>query len=455
MSKRGVKWAHRKLGAAKGVVSGVADAVNQTSLQAAALKKRLVETGSVTVPKGVPVDVLNAVLGGSATEIGTYDHGLTGVMPQKGRAIVHNDDVRKTPTVTLADRFLTTPVSSVLISHKEDNRIKALLHYKAKRVVLDRKGCEYLGKVMREIPDHIALQQQFARQPYPTLWVEFSSRDVYIAVTGKQPDDNADCLVGYLYHEYTVYVVVSGYSVQGKRKTEDVSLVPMTYNLHRPWKLNEQTHFADLMNVTRLQLVSWVWGTALSFWLDKNDDTRKVWSPSDETRLELAKTLRDSHTAEWFTTVDKNPSQKTLYPFYEGSSGELRTIITILLLMNQPNMVQYVRDVPTNKRFSRGKLRTYMSHSIISIHADPVPSIVRMGVDHQGSPHRRHEVRGHYCHNEEWRNGSHRGCEHVTEQKGENSWTCKLCGGKRWWRKDHQRGDASLGFVQQDYELTK
>jgi hypothetical protein len=30
-------------------------------------------------------------------------------------------------------------------------------------------------------------------------------------------------------------------------------------------------------------------------------------------------------------------------------------------------------------------------------------------------------------------------------------WQCAKCSGKRWWRKAHERGDASLGWVNKHY----
>jgi hypothetical protein len=34
-------------------------------------------------------------------------------------------------------------------------------------------------------------------------------------------------------------------------------------------------------------------------------------------------------------------------------------------------------------------------------------------------------------------------------------WLCTACGGKRWWRTDHERGTAEKGYVTTDYAVTQ
>jgi len=60
---------------------------------------------------------------------------------------------------------------------------------------------------------------------------------------------------------------------------------------------------------------------------------------------------------------------------------------------------------------------------------------------------RAHQVRGHW--RRDWRKPLLAGCEHVWNEEI----FCTLCGGHKLWIDEHQRGDASLGFVMHDYEV--
>jgi hypothetical protein len=92
---------------------------------------------------------------------------------------------------------------------------------------------------------------------------------------------------------------------------------------------------------------------------------------------------------------------------------------------------------------------------------NPIPTLRLMGTEREsGVVKRRHEVRGHYCHNE---TGRSRECVHEwtvdfhedDDPNDPDHWKCKSCGGKRWWRVEHHRGSAEVGFVVKDkYSVT-
>ena len=108
--------------------------------------------------------------------------------------------------------------------------------------------------------------------------------------------------------------------------------------------------------------------------------------------------------------------------------GELRFVCALLAAVN--DIPVGIRDVKPSKGFyARGKYRKFVEHSVISIlipkQRDPqvyAQQIVAV------SRRRAHQVRGHFRRN--WRSPE-----------------------GKIWVKEHQRGDASLGFVLHDYSV--
>ena len=62
---------------------------------------------------------------------------------------------------------------------------------------------------------------------------------------------------------------------------------------------------------------------------------------------------------------------------------------------------------------------------------------------------RAHQVRGHR--RRDWRNPLDKLCEHDFD----DHMVCRRCHGHQIWIAEHQRGDASVGFVTHDYEIHK
>jgi hypothetical protein len=124
----------------------------------------------------------------------------------------------------------------------------------------------------------------------------------------------------------------------------------------------------------------------------------------------------------------------------------LRVLWGLLATINDlPTVVEMIS--PTTGYMVRGKYRSYMEHSVIHL---TVPQTEFRRLMHKLAAQlrrRAHQVRGH------WRNDHrsplHIGCLH--DYNGEM--ICRLCGGHKIWVKEHQRGDASIGFVTHDYEV--
>jgi hypothetical protein len=116
--------------------------------------------------------------------------------------------------------------------------------------------------------------------------------------------------------------------------------------------------------------------------------------------------------------------------FSKVLEGDPRFIITVLALLNYDWVLKdnKARSITPRRRF--GRRVSGNSYSIVSIDLPKrrgVEVFMRdLDKDAEGT-RRLHEVRGHWC---------------VSKTTG-----------KRWWRKSHKRGDASLGVINHDYEL--
>jgi hypothetical protein len=108
--------------------------------------------------------------------------------------------------------------------------------------------------------------------------------------------------------------------------------------------------------------------------------------------------------------------------------SELRKVITLLAAINDiPVGIKKV--VPSHGFFAKGRYRSFLDHHVITLTLpkgrDPQKAARQIIAI---SRRRAHQVRGHW--RRDWR---HEGC--------------------RIWIKEHQRGDASLGFVTHDYRV--
>jgi hypothetical protein len=126
--------------------------------------------------------------------------------------------------------------------------------------------------------------------------------------------------------------------------------------------------------------------------------------------------------------------------------ASLRLIWLLLATINDlPISFQDIR--PSHGFIARGSYKKFVTHSVIRLTVPEtrwrkltakVLAILRR---------RAHQVRGHW--RKDWRNPLSPGCEHIFD----DDMVCKRCHGHQIWIAEHQRGDASIGFVSHDYEV--
>ena len=379
-------------------------------------------------------------------------------MPKKPR-----DPNERRPTLVdsfVAHRFTTGDPYARAIPMKLIKQLQGKAQ-RANKFVFDDAASIRMGDVVRDIPELMVRESQFARAPYGLTWVEFNSslfwRTVYRDRPNKlalaSPDHAAR--VGFIIDENDAYVIAGGTAGDPDHTMHLCHPAPFVYELNtdqferRLAQLNRplytQRRFFDWMN-------EFYWGSTAELLSREQLDaiTRNFcFSPifdvervSDETNTSLAKEC----------------------------VGDLRNIIVCLLMLNRPAITQYRNVLPRSSGWLKNRVIPYMSHTTVTISIDPVPILRLLGTpDGEGVERRRHEVKGHYCHNKVARDYMRiAGCIHDWTPTyedwapvGENfplnqvkHWMCSICDGKRWWRDSHERGTAEVGFVAKDlYEV--
>ena len=134
-------------------------------------------------------------------------------------------------------------------------------------------------------------------------------------------------------------------------------------------------------------------------------------------------------------------------------SGMWRFVISLLYLLNEREYVESDETWRAGKaRFTGGGFVPYLEFRRTRIKLPP-PIVIARGTRAlaEGLPRRRHEVSGHWCVSHTRGDPS---CDHVYVNETDARQTCPLCGHKRWWRNNHERGDASLGYVLKERVVT-
>jgi hypothetical protein len=339
----------------------------------------------------------------------------------------------------MIDRWLASSKDTAVI----ERRVLGLVTNKivtAKRFVFNDDAVDKMASVIREIPEAIAEAQQFAIPCFENMYVELDYTRLYQALTWDDPTalPGSDVTVGFLFVGPHVYGFFEG--LYDPADGIENGLLPIRYRMNRPFTVEEEQLWCEEFKIPRIQLDAFMWGSTYR----RIDDS-------------FRRTFRANHSWEWVAN-EKVTNPDTIASMLKACAGDIRNIITILLLLNQASGARYETiDVPHKQTVIKSKPRTMLSHSIVRISIDPKPHLRVLGGSHGGSWRREHDVRGHFCHDETSRNHHYGNAGgHVPDwtEYGPNQWRCLKCGGLRWWRKEHRRGHKEKGRVKESYEVT-
>lgn len=328
----------------------------------------------------------------------------------------------------------------------------------AEKFVFDETASRRVGEIIRDIPELIVEQIQFARAPFEVTWLEYQSHIIWQTLTpGGTPEIDGDKKVGLLIDHNRVNIF--SYA-PGVTDGEPLGLMPFAYHLNTEWPLDEQLKLADLLQTSRMGIDFWLWGSVADKFMRSG-------------KADYLRILRDTnmivpllpHNFPDHSETQKQAAQRIL----NGCSGDFRNVVALLLLLNQPSMTQYRTTLPHTRRFIGNKLSVLMKHRTITVSLDAKPRVIELSQGlGDGETRARHKVRGHYCQDKMARDYERiAGCIHdwrecyddwtpMTDASNMevNHWFCGICEGKRWFRKEHERGDINKGYITHDYKVT-
>lgn len=356
----------------------------------------------------------------------------------------------------LADLLLATSAKKYVMDRGWCERTVDHLRM-AKKFVLDEKASEYLAEMILENPRIVADAQDFAIPAFKTMWVEIPFARYFKSITKTEPDATADIRLGYLFTGSTVRV--------GAESVSGCSWLPVEYQLHSPMSLEAQHHLMAALKTSRLGLDVWFWGNTARAFMDGMPSFESLTRDDALDRINEwgkagLRALRANNSVKLAPL--RPPFDEIVYPqMLEGSAGDLRNIVALLLFLNRTVDVQYQEETPMGQAILHRAVKPLMPYTTISMKLDPLPRLRKLSAG-SGVMRRLHDVRGHFCHDKQARTG----CLHGEELQGDWGewweeydvlrWKCTHCRGKRWWRKEHHRGSSDVGIIkEQIYAVTR
>lgn len=287
----------------------------------------------------------------------------------------------------------------------------------ARQFIFDKGASETIGHFIRDCPDILVDQMQFARQPYDTTYVEVELDALYDALGKKtQYTWERDWKVGFLAHKGEIFTLTNTHT----NTQAHISPVCTFDYEYRP--IAED----PLSDDSRVLLGS--------TWHALSDDQRNAFAQRFNVGYMGKPSVR----------------HKALEIMLPAITGEARVYVACLLFLYQRRHLTLTDHGP-RRGLSKGKLRTYMAHTTVTIHLSQYEAVKRDLTSGERNSPRRHEVRTHYKHRQ-----LTAGCIHEwvrVEDADNEQWRCTACAGLRWLCRSHLRGDGSIGFVTKHYEV--
>lgn len=138
--------------------------------------------------------------------------------------------------------------------------------------------------------------------------------------------------------------------------------------------------------------------------------------------------------------------------YLEEQAGDLRYLWALLATINDLPILR-TQIKPDRGHMVRGSYKRFSEHTMITLRVPgraSLSAVARRAL--RASRRRAHQVRGHW--RVDWRAAPAALCEHVWVSE-DGQVRCRECKGRKTWIHEHQRGDASVGFVLHDYAVQR
>lgn len=290
---------------------------------------------------------------------------------------------------------------------------------RARQFIFDEGASRLVGEFIRDCPDILVDQMQFARQPYDITYIEVDITALYDAM-GKRTISlgEKDWKVGFLAYGGTVYVLINS------RERPEAAIAPTCV-----FDYEYRPVAADPLSDDSKTLLGSTWNAL-----------------SEAQRSAFAQRFNVGFLAE---EIARDKALEIMLP---AIAGEARVYVACLLFLYQRRHLTLTDHGP-RRTLSKGRQRVYMAHTTVTIHLSQYLEVKSdLTAAHERSAPRRHEVRTHYKHRQ-----LTAGCVHEwarADDADNEQWRCTACAGLRWLCRSHLRGDGTIGFVTKHYEVT-
>jgi hypothetical protein len=359
---------------------------------------------------------------------------------------------------TLADRYLADDALDAIYPLTTTDRLRAQVR-QSQKFAFDWSASYRVGEIIRDDPMLVVREFLSLQPPYPLTWIEYRHDALWDAIHGKCDEDpeERDGMVAYLVDSNDVTVFIGGsakYPLNGKVA---MSGLAFEYNVHPDDPSSPTIRSANDPDYDLFD--AYLWGSTLRhFDRDLRDWLR------DRVRL---------HGLKFIPSYQEKNGITHIQAALKGSTGELRTILAFLAVMNRPTVTTFT-DQPRQRGWIGNKPRSLAQHYSVRLSLDAHHTMRRVGTSEgHGVPHAAHPVSGHWRQNETARRAQAAGCMHDWQptfgpgahawepwigpvQYGHRHWVCADCTGRKWRVDDYETGKKQPGDpVRDEYRVSK
>jgi len=332
---------------------------------------------------------------------------------------------------------------------------------------LDADFAGLVGDMATMSPKSIRAYLRSARLPYPTMWIETPfANGLSKANTGRNNDwrlhQEAPTRVGWLLTQapQDVIGIVRLALIPDADGKEQASIYPLMHMISPDRALDMEDAFRPMRGKVHPEVL---------FALNEfNDIATRLTCWGEGVVKEPAALANTNFVVFEPLTLELlvnpiTPDGATVYQRASGMMtaglndqlGDLGFIVAALATINELPC-KYVPYRPTGHAMIGGRMRPYMTSSVISIEVPATRHRIKEIDKHlrglgEHAKKARHEVRGH------WRHVKGLPRDDANHHRWERYYDPETNAPKGWrmWIPHHERGDASLGWVKQTYHVSK
>lgn len=331
----------------------------------------------------------------------------------------------------------------------ESTRVVMQAKYKARRYQFDPEVIRAAAMLIKDHPNILLDNFQFALPTYENMYMEVDINEFQEALGAPTTSDilkisERDKIIGYIISDNTIRTILT----TTENSNPVVAQIVHTMNDHTPvpgcrpvsgllHKRMQTTETDELIKdeLPHLQdstlALAHLLGTTLS-----------------NPRANLTQQQADELQRRFQVWVPHGLPKRMFERAMVGSMGEIRTVLMFLLWLNQPKVVELSHQSAT-RRWRHARQISYAAHHVVKLKSNlNRKKIIRAFGG--ARPPRRHEVSAF------WRNFEKTsGCIHdwpIFPDEREH-YHCSKCSQWRTRVSQHERGDATLGFVTKEYKV--